>query len=124
MQTKIQNHGFKTIQVNGIEVYTCNLAIKRDEFPYDEATPEIDGVRIYPSHKLMGKNKKEVPVFIIRYATTDFKQHTWMKTSVINLLQEHAYTQITRKYAAMRGELPETSTETTLRLDEDGDLPY
>lgn len=122
MQTRIKNYGFKTVEINGLNVYTCNLAIKRDEFPYDEATPQIDGVVIYPSSKLMGKNKKEVPVYVIRYATTDAKQHLWLKTMVMNLLQEHAYKQVTRKYAAMRGELPETSVE-TFSLDHD-DLPY
>lgn len=123
MQTRIQNHGFKTLQVNGLNVFSCNLAIKRDEYE-ETPTPQIDGVVIYASYKRMGKNKKEVPVFIIRYVTTDAKQHAWLKTMVMNLLQEHAYRQVTLKYAAMRGDVPKTSTETTWSLEDDIDLPY
>jgi hypothetical protein len=118
----IKNHGFKLVKINGIDIYTCNIAIKRNESR--EYCYQIDGVNIYQSTKLMGKYKKEVPVFIIRYATADFKQHNKNKTAVMNLLESHAKEQVERKYAIMRGEYTPPVEVFNLENDDTFDLPY
>jgi len=87
--------GFKTIQMNGAIVFTCNISVSR--IP-NSNLPKIEGMNIYQTDKPFGKNKliKETTQFT--YLTTDYSDHSRMQKELAIFLEQLAIDKIKSKF--------------------------
>lgn len=92
---KIKSFGFKTIQVNGAIVFTCNISVNRIPTPN---LPKIEGMNIWQTDKPMGKNKiiKETTNFC--YTTMSYSDHSRMQKELGLFLEQLAINKIKAKF--------------------------
>ena len=93
MLHNFKTFGFKTIIINGYPIYTCNISISRTEH-----LPEIEGVHITETTRLIGKYKITKEMTTLSYATTNAHEHDRLKIAVGLFLKSHAIDKITAKY--------------------------
>jgi hypothetical protein len=100
MIQNFKSYGFKTIRVNGFNVFTCNIIIDRIV-----EHPSIEGVAIIDSSKLLKSGAiKKTTTF--SYTTTDFHLHLRMKREVMLFMEAHAISKVIAKYNYLHAEVP------------------
>jgi len=92
---KIKAFGFKTVQINGLLVFTCNISVSR--IP-NSNLPIIEGMNIYQTDKPMGKNKliKETTQFT--YTTMSYSDHSRMQKELGLFLEQLAVDKIKNRF--------------------------
>jgi hypothetical protein len=83
----IKAFGFKTVQVNGQLVFTCNISV-----------PKIEGLLVYQTEKKFGKNKitKDTTQFI--YSTMSYSEHSRIQKELGLFLEQLAITKIKNRF--------------------------
>lgn len=87
--------GFKTIQMNGAIVFTCNISVSR--IPTSNL-PTIEGMNIYQTDKPMGKNKIIRETTQFTYTTMSYIDHSRMQKELSLFLEQLAIDKIKAKY--------------------------
>jgi hypothetical protein len=90
---KFKSFGFKTILINGANVFTCNISVSRITNP-----PIIDGISIYQTDKPFGKNRLIKQTTQFTYTTTDYSDHSRMQTELGLFLEQLAIDKIKTKF--------------------------
>jgi hypothetical protein len=93
---KCRAYGFSIVDLNGYNVYTCNISIDQMD---DKDHPVIDGVHFSNKTSFIGKNKKEKFLTAITFITLDFLEYNRMKMAVGRFLKQHAENKNNKKYA-------------------------
>jgi|APGre2960657404_1045060.scaffolds.fasta_scaffold13511_2 hypothetical protein len=91
----IKAFGFKTVQVNGQLVFTCNISVNRIS---NEDLPKIEGLLVYQTEKKFGKNKitKDTTQFI--YSTMSYSEHSRIQKELGLFLEQLAITKIKNRF--------------------------
>ena len=88
-------YGFKTIQVNGFILFTCNISVDRIA---NSDLPTIEGMTMHQTEKRFGKNKivKETTNFC--YTTMSYSDHSRMQILLGLFLEQYAISKIKTKF--------------------------
>jgi tRNA A37 N6-isopentenylltransferase MiaA len=99
MIQNFKSYGFKTIRVNGFNVFTCNIIIDRIN-----ELPDIEGVSITNSSKLLksGANKDTTKFC---YTTADYHLHQKLRREVMLFMEQHALNKVAAKYSYLHTEV-------------------